>query len=145
MLVADLDHFKRVYDRFGHATGDAVLREVAARLEAVLRREDVLYRLGGEEFLVIVEGVSAEALSLLADRMRAAIGDWPIAALPPGERLTISIGVAVSSEFPECDARHLLALADRATNDAKRAGRNCVRVAGAAGRAVSQSTAQDSP
>jgi diguanylate cyclase (GGDEF)-like protein len=127
MLVADLDHFKTVNDRYGHAAGDGVLREVAARIDAGLRRGDSLYRLGGEEFLIISTDIGSEGAFQLAERLRRSVAEHPMPGLPRDHKLTISIGVGASDKSPGADARSLLAIADAAMYQAKAAGRNCVR------------------
>lgn len=127
MLVADLDHFKTVNDRYGHATGDGVLREVAARLAGELRRGDALYRLGGEEFLIVGTDIGGDGAFQLAERLRRAVAERAMPGLPREHKLTISVGVGASERHPGVNARGLLALADSAMYRAKGAGRNCVR------------------
>jgi diguanylate cyclase (GGDEF)-like protein len=83
LLLIDLDHFKQVNDRYGHAAGDAVLVEVARRLRATLRDEDLVVRWGGEEFLVIAQALSQEQTQALAQRLLTTIGGAPV-ALPDG-------------------------------------------------------------
>lgn len=119
VLVFDLDHFKRVNDRFGHLTGDAVLREVAALLRANLRGGDLLGRWGGEEFVVLLPGVPACTAHAIAERLRTRL----LAQVSVrGEPITASVGV--SSATGEDSALSLLARADAALYAAKRAGRN---------------------
>jgi diguanylate cyclase (GGDEF)-like protein len=77
VFLADLDHFKRINDSLGHAAGDAVLIEVAQRLRSVLRDADLIVRWGGEEFLVIVRALDADAVQALAQRMLDVIGGMP--------------------------------------------------------------------
>lgn len=118
-LLCDLDHFKRVNDQHGHAVGDRVLREAAYAMRACLRASDSIYRIGGEEFLVIVPGADPAGAVEIAERMREAIA----AANPTGIALTASIGVATSPEgsldFPATVGR-----ADRALYEAKETGRD---------------------
>ena len=138
LLLIDLDHFKRVNDRYGHAAGDAVLVDVARRLRATLRDEDLIVRWGGEEFLVIAQALSQEQTQALAQRLLTAIGGAPMVlpagaggavdAAAPGEvPLTASIGYAC---FPT-EPTHLAAgwaqaleLVDTALYLAKAHGRN---------------------
>ena len=92
MVVGDLDCFKRVNDMHGHATGDAVLRDVAARMRRTLRAFDLAYRLGGEEFLVLLPGADLEHAHEVAESLRAAVGDEPVVGLA----ITMSFGVNAS-------------------------------------------------
>jgi diguanylate cyclase (GGDEF)-like protein len=124
LLLCDLDHFKRVNDELGHAAGDAVLQEVAYTMRAVLRAGDSIYRVGGEEILVVLPGASrADAVSV-AERLREAVRS----RRPAGVGVTISIGAAVSR--PEAvDTDDLVARADAALYSAKASGRDRVSVA----------------
>ncbi len=128
LLVADIDHFKRINDSHGHPAGDLVLRQVARRLVRQARTSDAVSRLGGEEFgLLLVQADRAGALAF-AERVREDIAGMPI-ELDTGElRVTLSIGLA---SFPEdgTEPVALLARADQALYDAKRGGRNRVCVA----------------
>jgi two-component system cell cycle response regulator len=95
LMVVDLDHFKRVNDRFGHTAGDTVLREVADRLRDNLRACDLVSRHGGEEFLVVLPDTSVEEAMLTADRLRRAISERPVMTGASGPvSVTASIGVA---------------------------------------------------
>ncbi len=94
VLLADLDHFKRINDRHGHAAGDAVLVEVARRLRQVLREDDLIVRWGGEEFLVVVRSAGADGVQALAQRMLDAVGTEPVACGDSRVPVTVSIGYA---------------------------------------------------
>ncbi len=125
LLLIDLDHFKTVNDHGGHAAGDLVLQRVASRLRASVRGADAVVRLGGEEFVVLLQGCDADRAAAVADSVREAISQL---ALPDGAglgRLTASIGVSSSPEHGD-HLDHLLAAADRAMYSAKHAGRNRV-------------------
>lgn len=100
VMVLDLDRFKLINDRYGHAAGDAVLVEVARRLSDSLRLHDLLARIGGEEFLVALPGITLDKAHEIAERLRRAISDTPI-LLPSGERarITASIGVAIGGSI----------------------------------------------
>lgn len=125
LLVIDVDHFKQVNDTHGHAAGDQVLKAVALQLGSYARNIDMLARIGGEEFAVILPDTGADSALMIAQRMRAAIAnaDWSAAALP-GMALTISLGAATL--LPGEAAHSLLARADQAMYAAKSQGRNRV-------------------
>lgn len=128
VMVADLDHFKQVNDTFGHAGGDAVLKNVAKLLKAQLRKDDLVARIGGEEFLIIVPTVSQDRAQTIATKICATIRD---AVIPmPGRadtaQVTISIGLTLAnsqSGTPE----EIMDQADRALYRSKAEGRNTVR------------------
>jgi diguanylate cyclase (GGDEF)-like protein len=121
LIVGDLDRFKLINDGHGHAVGDAVLKDVAYRLRKQLRAYDLAYRLGGEEFLVVLPGASPEHAATVAEDLRAAIEREPVAGL----RVTISFGVA-GSQPGEFDYESVFAAADLALYEAKHGGRNRV-------------------
>ncbi len=123
LIIGDLDHFKHVNDEHGHATGDAALVDVAYTLRKELRAFDLAYRLGGEEFLVLLPGASLDQTTRIAEHLRAAIERDPVG----GVDLTMSFGVA-SSEHRPFVYEDLLAEADRALYEAKDSGRNRVSV-----------------
>jgi diguanylate cyclase (GGDEF)-like protein len=129
VALIDLDHFKQVNDRLGHAVGDDVLCDAARRLAATTRPTDVLARFGGEEFLVLAPETGADQAYALGERFRTRLADAPIATGQGPLTVTASIGVAVC-DADQMDAATLLAAADRALYAAKAAGRN--RTAGAA-------------
>jgi diguanylate cyclase (GGDEF)-like protein len=119
LLLCDLDHFKRVNDLLGHAAGDAVLQDVAYTMRAALRAGDSIYRVGGEEILVILPGADEEAAVEIAERLRQEVRQ----RRPVGVAVTVSIGVAVSqSDFVNTD--DLVARADAALYSAKAGGRD---------------------
>jgi diguanylate cyclase (GGDEF)-like protein len=123
VLFCDIDHFKRINDTFGHAVGDAVLAEVAARLEQVCRLEDTVARIGGDEFVVLVEGVDAVGgLPSLVERIRAAVSE-PVVVGTVTVLLSVSVGVA-STTAADHDAGALLHRADRAMYADKRSHKN---------------------
>jgi diguanylate cyclase (GGDEF)-like protein len=142
LLLIDLDHFKRINDRHGHAAGDAVLIEVARRLRATLRDEDLVVRWGGEEFLVVAHALTQDQVQALAQRLLTAIGGTPVplagsggAPLPltpggdagPVVPISASIGYACFPTEPTRLAvnwEHALDLVDTALYLAKAHGRN---------------------
>jgi diguanylate cyclase (GGDEF)-like protein len=121
LLLCDLDHFKRVNDRLGHAAGDSVLREVAQTMHANLRAGDSIYRVGGEEILVVLPGATRENAVEVAERLRLAVRDLR----PAGVRMTVSVGVAVSHPGG-FDTDDLVSRADEALYAAKARGRDVV-------------------
>lgn len=130
LILADIDHFKRVNDQYGHPSGDAVLREIAARMIKAVREGDNVARIGGEEFAIIGQGADRATATEIAQRVAAAIRETPVSA---GDGLTLpmslSLGVAV---FPEdgAAAGDVVAAADKALYQAKATGRDRVAVFG---------------
>lgn len=126
VILADVDHFKKINDHHGHASGDAVLVTAVQRISATLRPYDLLGRYGGEEFLIIAPGCDLELAQKLAERVRAAVGDEPIDL--GNQMATISLSLGVTLGTPESDPEFLVAQADTAMYQAKRKGRNRVEV-----------------
>jgi diguanylate cyclase (GGDEF)-like protein len=124
ILMVDIDHFKRVNDRFGHDVGDAVLRAVAGVIAGAVRDDDVPARYGGEEFVVLLRNPSGPVALEIAERIRLAIARLDLQALGPGP-ISASVGAAVQVDADQPIA-DLLADADRALYRAKRAGRDRV-------------------
>lgn len=148
LLVLDTDHFKRFNDHFGHHTGDAVLKAVAAQLRTILgsREGAVACRIGGEEFAVILPTVGQDKAKAVAERIRRAVAGLRIPHAPEiGGVATISIGVAHALPSAEAYPDLLFAAADVALYEAKNSGRNRVRMrslvapAGAAAKPVALS------
>jgi two-component system cell cycle response regulator len=133
VMVLDLDRFKAVNDTWGHASGDAVLVEVAARLAANLRASDLLARIGGEEFLVALPATSQAEAQAVAERLCRAVDEVPV-PLPDGLSLaiTISIGMVIAGDrlarSGEEPVAQLIDAADRALMKSKEAGRNQVTI-----------------
>jgi diguanylate cyclase (GGDEF)-like protein/PAS domain S-box-containing protein len=130
LLMLDIDEFKKVNDTCGHEAGDLTLQQVAAALKSSLRETDIIGRLGGEEFAVLLPNTSPEGAVLLAERVRQSIANTSF-EMSPGEPLisiiTISVGVATfTDEISGID--DLLRNADAALYRAKNSGRNCVGV-----------------
>jgi two-component system cell cycle response regulator len=124
LIMADLDHFKGVNDRYGHLAGDDVLRETARRLKATFRRGDAIGRFGGEEFVALAVGCLREDAVGLAERFRQSICNEPIVTSAGRLDVTTSVGVAVLDNLDTSSA--LLKAADDALYRAKAAGRNTV-------------------
>ena len=129
LVMVDVDHFKQVNDTHGHDRGDRVLREFADRLRGSLRSTDLAYRVGGEEFVVLLPGHDLSAATAVAERIRADVAAAPLASLA----LTVSAGVA-SGDGVHGTLADLLGQADAALYAAKNAGRDTVVAAGAADR-----------
>ncbi len=121
LLLCDLDHFKRVNDQLGHVAGDAVLQDVAYTMRGALRAGDSIYRVGGEEILVVLPGADRESAVEISERLCQAVRD----RRPVGVQVTVSIGVAVT-EAELVDTEDLVARADAALYAAKAGGRNTV-------------------
>jgi diguanylate cyclase (GGDEF)-like protein len=139
VLMIDIDHFKQVNDRFGHAQGDRALVAVAAALQSGLRDGAILGRLGGEEFAVLLPGTAATEARAAAERLRLRVAALSLpderaagGAAPPLAGLTASFGLAACSGARPQPLEALLARADTALYAAKAAGRNRVEAAGAA-------------
>lgn len=131
VLLVDIDHFKRVNDTHGHAAGDRVLREVADRMAASCRGDDLLGRVGGEEFLAIFADVSGDEAVAIAERFRAAVARRPI-TVTPGREIAVSISGGlrpVAAGVPAPDLPAAMAEADAALYRAKSAGRNRIVLA----------------
>ena len=124
VVVADIDHFKLINDSHGHAVGDVVLRDLAYRMRKRLRAFDLAYRIGGEEFAILLPGADADQAGAVAEELRAGIADEPIA----GIEVTVSFGVSAS--LPGAfDYDATFKAADGALYEAKRLGRNRVELA----------------
>lgn len=123
LIVGDVDRFKHINDSLGHSVGDAVLRDVAYVLRKQLRAFDLVYRLGGEEFLVLLPGSDVEHAEERAERLREAVAD---ASMTGDVRLTMSFGVSASAPGEEFEYEAVFARADAALYEAKRAGRDMV-------------------
>jgi diguanylate cyclase (GGDEF)-like protein len=129
LVMADLDHFKQVNDRFGHLAGDEVLRAAAQRMTRVLRRYDFLGRYGGEEFLILLPRCAAADAAGLADRLRRCVAAEPVTTSAGLIEFTMSLGVTTSDRQHEAAAEALVQRADQALYQAKRLGRDQVAVA----------------
>lgn len=131
-LMLDIDHFKQVNDTWGHAAGDAVLRELTQRIESQVRASDVAARYGGEEFVILLPNTAEEAGVQLAERVRNAVAAAPF-ELPQGESVGVTVSIGISSLVPDADDKDfktlgdaLIARADVALYSAKAAGRDRV-------------------
>ncbi|HET8639473.1 MAG TPA: GGDEF domain-containing protein [Solirubrobacterales bacterium] len=123
LLLCDLDHFKSINDQLGHAAGDAVLQDVAYTMRATLRAGDSIYRVGGEEILIVLPSANEADAIEIAEQLRIAVRD----RRPVGAQVTVSIGIAVSRPG-RVDTDDLIARADAALYAAKASGRDAINV-----------------
>jgi diguanylate cyclase (GGDEF)-like protein len=125
IVAIDIDHFKKINDRFGHAGGDEVLMAVAAIFTETLRRNvDLVARIGGEEFMLLLPGTTQQGAIELAERLRSHLAAMPISIGEEPLAITASFGV---KQFDSTsDPERLTIEADDALYKAKRGGRNCV-------------------
>jgi diguanylate cyclase (GGDEF)-like protein len=129
LILIDVDHFKQINDTHGHLTGDAVLRGVALRVSSVIRPYDSFGRYGGEEFLILAPCATGAGAMCLAERLRKGIESSTFETGSEKIRLTISLGVALSTADGVRDARTLVHAADMAMYRSKRSGKNQVQMA----------------
>ena len=129
VLLLDLDHFKKVNDRFGHSVGDEVLARTSKAISGALRRSDIVGRWGGEEFIIFLHNLPSGKADDVAEKVRRAVE----ASGKEGQRGTCSIGAVVGrlSEDAIGDLENLIERADSSLFNAKDSGRNCVVIAGA--------------
>jgi diguanylate cyclase (GGDEF)-like protein len=128
LLMLDADNFKQVNDTYGHAAGDAVLKALAAALRSSIRETDVLARLGGEEFGILMPETAVPHAAGLAERLRSAIALLPVPVEDRAVSVTVSIGVAPVPNHTS-GIEHAMRIADELLYQAKQRGRNCVVVA----------------
>jgi diguanylate cyclase (GGDEF)-like protein len=128
VLMIDIDHFKEINDRFGHAAGDSVLQRVAVLCSVEKRESDVLARMGGEEFAILLPETTRNAAAQAAERLRNLISDSGPTAF--GQKVDITVSIGVASYSASMSGIHaLLRKADQALYAAKNSGRNKVKVA----------------
>jgi diguanylate cyclase (GGDEF)-like protein len=128
VVLADLDSFKDVNDRYGHPAGDAVLREFADLLQDSLRDIDLASRWGGEEFLLVLPGTDLAGGARVAERIRVALAGRILLSVD-GTPIPVTASFGVAAAPPATTASELFAAADAALYDAKRAGKNRVQTA----------------
>jgi two-component system cell cycle response regulator len=136
MLLTDIDHFKKVNDTYGHPTGDAVLKRVAAILKASARKIDIVARYGGEEFALVLEGTDRAGARQLAERIREEVSAQTFESSKGPFKATLSLGVSVYPDDGK-SKQDVISCADKALYAAKHAGRNrtvCHGEGGARGR-----------
>lgn len=128
VLMLDIDHFKRVNDDHGHGAGDDVLRAIAASIKAQLRNVDMVFRYGGEEFLILLSNTGREAAAMVGERLRQATQSEEYFA--DGQLIEITVSLGCSTLLPGESTDSLLRRADSALYVAKREGRNRLAMAG---------------
>jgi len=126
LMIFDIDHFKRVNDTHGHDCGDEVLKGFADRLRRVVRGGDLLCRLGGEEFIIVMANASTEIAAKVAERTRSAIQQEPFVIDKTGRTISITVSIGVAGRGPDGDPDSLYRRADRALYRSKSEGRNRV-------------------
>ena len=129
LIIFDIDHFKKINDTYGHAGGDVALKDIAAIANEYVRNNDILGRIGGEEFLVILPGTSAKQAFVVAERIRLAIVNKDIALSDDVVNISASFGIAqLAQSHP--NFHQIFHEADTALYQAKNSGRNCIVFAG---------------
>ena len=136
LVMFDLDHFKDVNDTYGHLTGDAVLKQVAQRIQTIIRRDDIFARYGGEEFAVLTPEVAKEGAMTLAEKIRISVQERPCMFDGVEVNVEVSLGVADRKDYineyhdgeipPTFDCLEMIGLADKRLYEAKNQGRNRV-------------------
>jgi diguanylate cyclase (GGDEF)-like protein len=128
LALLDLDNFKRINDSYGHQIGDEVLRKVASRLIGAVRNNDVVCRIGGDEFLILMSDTDAPTAGKIAERIRRVVTDTPVPTRDGTLPMSVSVGYTVRLPKDEAAVDALLERADQALLEAKSAGRNRVRM-----------------
>ncbi|MGE8151126.1 GGDEF domain-containing protein [Pseudomonas vancouverensis] len=128
LLMLDIDHFKKINDTHGHSAGDDVLKAVAASIKSQLRNVDMVFRYGGEEFLILLSNTSREAAAMVGERLRFAAQSAQYSA--DGQLIDLTVSLGCSTLLPGESADSLLRRADSALYVAKREGRNRLAMAG---------------
>ncbi len=128
VVLLDIDHFKRVNDQYGHAAGDAVLKEVAALLKGNIRTGEAVCRYGGEEFMIVAPGNDLHDANILSERLRGLIENTTIRWAGQDLRVTVSLGVATWPIIPASVVNEIVSAADEALYFAKESGRNRVAI-----------------
>ncbi|WLI14147.1 MULTISPECIES: GGDEF domain-containing protein [Pseudomonas] len=128
LLMLDIDHFKHINDTYGHSAGDEVLKAVAASIKNQLRNVDMVFRFGGEEFMILLSNTSREAAAMVGERLRFAAQAQDYEA--EGKMIDLTVSIGCSTLLPGESAESLLRRADSALYVAKREGRNRLAMAG---------------
>ena len=126
LMILDIDHFKRVNDTYGHDCGDEVLKGFADRLRGIIRGGDLLCRLGGEEFVIVMPGVNVQAATRIAERARLAIQQEQFVIDASGRAIPVTVSIGLAERNADGDASSLYRRADQALYRSKAEGRNRV-------------------
>lgn len=129
LALLDIDHFKKINDRFGHHTGDVILSEMAQLLSGMLRDYDAIGRYGGEEFVLVLPETGGEQALKVADRLREGVERHEFSVHAHTHRITVSLGIACKGETEETSPEELFKEADRCLYLAKESGRNRTEIA----------------
>jgi diguanylate cyclase (GGDEF)-like protein len=129
LVMFDIDHFKRINDTYGHLAGDHVLAELAKNVAPIVRSEDVFARYGGEEFVILSRSTDPPSAAVVAERVRATVEAQKFEVEGTVIQVTVSVGVAAAPHHEIKAPEDLVARADKALYEAKRAGRNRVVIA----------------
>ncbi len=127
LLTLDIDHFKRINDSHGHAIGDCVIKAVAEAAQLTVRSTDMIFRFGGEEFVIVLSNTSLHGAALLAERLRKRIEETTIVC--DGNSLCATVSIGIATMAPDDTPERLFRRADGALYQAKAEGRNCCRLA----------------
>jgi diguanylate cyclase (GGDEF)-like protein len=128
LVVFDIDHFKKINDKYGHLAGDVVLRSLSTRINATVRKDEVFARYGGEEFVVVLPEASLEEAGKAAERIRVLVESEPVKIEDVVIPVTISVGIAYSSGEESLTSEEPFAAADKKLYAAKAGGRNRVEM-----------------
>lgn len=128
LMLCDVDDFKEINDTYGHQVGDEALKSVGAALRGLVRTTDIVGRYGGDEFIVVLPESGKEGASHFASRLMASLLEESSQSLSTTIGLTLSIGIAVMAPGAPVSSEELLRLADEALYEAKKCGKNCMRV-----------------
>ncbi|MDH5436651.1 MAG: GGDEF domain-containing protein [Gammaproteobacteria bacterium] len=126
LMVIDIDKFKKINDTYGHSVGDRVIQGTVNCIQKTIRSSDILFRYGGEEFVVLLNGAAKKGATMLAERIRESIEQGECTAEGNKIKTSVSIGIAILDIDDEPES--LFSHADKALYSAKNAGRNCVKV-----------------
>ena len=131
LMALDIDHFKSVNDRFGHDAGDRVLKNFAARVRRMVRAADLVCRLGGEEFVVVMPDTTIAVAARVAERVRAIVGTEPFEIDEEGKTIPVTVSIGLAERGRDANPEALFKAADKALYESKHNGRNRVTAAAA--------------